>query len=192
MPTGTYHHVTDVLNYVSGLNPKSILDVGCGAGRWGFLFHDCLDYYNERFQKEKWRVSIDGVEINRGYKTSLHKEFYRQVFYEDIRRVAPNLKYYDLINMQDVLEHLPKSDGADLIHELLKHCGVFLLVQPVGKWPYSVDRAVKKYGNPHEAHISTWTNKELLTMGFEIHKSYSVYHPGDYSFVLQSRKSRRI
>ena len=50
MPTSAWHYVSPILQEVAILHAeepvRSVLDIGCGAGKWGFLLRDLLDFYH--------------------------------------------------------------------------------------------------------------------------------------------------
>jgi hypothetical protein len=43
MLTSPYSHMTTFVAFLMQSRPASILDVGLGNGKWGFLARDCLD-----------------------------------------------------------------------------------------------------------------------------------------------------
>ena len=64
MPVSTSVHLSHCLANIIRLEPRSILDVGCGFGTWGFLCRTYLDVFLERVQPEDWQVRIDGIEFS--------------------------------------------------------------------------------------------------------------------------------
>jgi hypothetical protein len=57
---------------------------------------------------------------------------------------------YDGIILGDVLEHLPKSQGVDLVNFLVYRCKLMIVIYPIG----SIQNNWEHY--EHEAHISVW------------------------------------
>ena len=72
-----------------------------------------------------------------------------------------NPKYYDstfdVIMIGDIIEHLKKSDGIDLLNFLIYRCRWIILEFPYRYLQNSVD------GYHSEAHISVWTKDDLVS-----------------------------
>ena len=49
MPTSHHTYISDVITWVRKLQPKTVLDVGVGFGKWGHLFREYLDVMHGRF-----------------------------------------------------------------------------------------------------------------------------------------------
>ena len=67
----------------------------------------------------------------------------------------------DLVTALDVIEHLPKHEGYLLLYQLDRISNASLIRTPTGfLWqpPFK--------SNPFQAHISSWTPKELKTLGW--------------------------
>lgn len=75
--------------------------------------------------------------------------------------------YYDLIVCAELIEHLPKEKGHDLLR-LLAHAtrGLAIVTSPVG-----FQEQGELFGNPHQKHLSGWTPEELEEAGWS---TYSV------------------
>ena len=76
MPSSDPQTIPKVLKLVELLQPKSILDVGCGNGRYGFLFREKLDWDWGRLQRDSWQTKIDAVEAEPGYISPVHQYVY--------------------------------------------------------------------------------------------------------------------
>lgn len=154
MPTSHHTYISRVITKIRRLQPKSILDIGIGFGKWGFLFREYLDVMNERVFSSDWQVKIDGVEIYEPYITDHQKYIYNNIFYGDICTLIEGLGQYDLIFMSDVLEHIEKERANCLIKKLRSHCKNLFLIVPIGSnWRHNRSFANNKY----EKHISTWS-----------------------------------
>ena len=52
MPTSPYSHMETFVAFLMQFRPRSILDIGLGNGKWGFLARDCLDVMlNESYHR---------------------------------------------------------------------------------------------------------------------------------------------
>lgn len=153
MPVSTSVHITHCLRYILTLRPRSILDIGCGFGMWGFLTRMYLDVAEERVQPSDWRMRIDGLELFEPYILSHQRSLYSNIIIGDVRELAPKVDQYDLIIAGDVIEHLDKDDGEEVIAQLYDKAKRALFVNiPLGDgWDHP-----ERHGNPGELHRSQW------------------------------------
>ncbi|GMW00029.1 MAG: hypothetical protein AMXMBFR84_11670 [Candidatus Hydrogenedentota bacterium] len=158
MPVSTGIHLSHCLNLIAHLNPRSVLDVGCGFGTWGFLCRMHLDIHPGRVQMEKWQARIDGIELFEPYIQAHQRALYTSIRIADIRDVAPTLDRYDLVIAGDVIEHLNKDEGIAVLHHLYNAAQGALLVNiPIGEgWDHP-----EQYGNPGELHRSQWMPEDF-------------------------------
>jgi len=64
LPTGFYHQIPLIIEIVRTLSPRSILDVGVGFGKYGFLLREYMELWDESTKAYGvWNIKIDGVEI---------------------------------------------------------------------------------------------------------------------------------
>jgi SAM-dependent methyltransferase len=160
-----------VVDEVRKLQPKSVLDIGVGFGKWGFLFREYLDVMAGRPFKKDWAIQIDGIEIFDPYIEEHQPCIYDAVIMGDCVKIINTIDSYDLVFMSDVLEHIQKDIARQFILDALRKCKHFLLVIPMTSvWLNSQGMV---YGNAFEAHISAWEHADfekhykILT-----HKSY--------------------
>ena len=159
MPTSTYAHIVALVGYLQAIRPASILDVGVGNGKIGFLARDLLDVMlGERYRKEDRRVRIDGIEIFPDYIQDHQKAIYDQIFIGDAAEVIDTLGSYELIILGDVLEHFEKETAWQFLDKCFLHCSRNIILNiPLGNgW---TQPAI--YGNPHETPRSWWEAKEF-------------------------------
>ena len=142
------------------LKPRSILDVGCGFGLWGFLSRMYTDLDERRLQREHWKVIIDAIEIFSTYIGPIQRELYTHVFVGDAMKVLPQLGSYDLAICGDMIEHLTRADGLQLIQLMKQRCKRFFVITPA-RW---IEQGTV-FGNPHERHIYRWTREDLAPFG---------------------------
>ena len=156
MPTSSFDHVSSVMHIVERAQPESILDVGIGFGKWGILCREMLEAKHGRLQPSEWRLRIDGIEIHEGYENPLWHLAYGHVFRGDATRLVDDLDHYDLIIVADVIEHLDKDVGRELLHKLVQW-GTLVVVAT----PRAYVEQGELLGNVHEAHRSGWEVKDL-------------------------------
>ncbi len=159
MPVSTSVHISYCLALIIQLNPRSVLDVGCGVGMWGFLCRTYLDVINERVQPDQWQVRIDGTELFEPYIQAHHRSLYSSILIGDIREMAPNLDEYELIIAGDIIEHLEKDEGEVVLEQLYDKATKALLVNiPIGEgWDHP-----ERHGNPGELHRSQWAVEDFV------------------------------
>ncbi len=156
MPTSDYHQISDVLHVVEQLQPRTVLDIGVGFGKWGMLCRKLLEIYQGRVAKATWELQVDGIEINEPYRNPLWQLAYDHVYIGDALKILPTLPQYDLIVCCDVIEHFDKPDGHALIRHILAHCKTAIITSPRGYTPQA-----DIYENEHERHRSGWLQKDL-------------------------------
>lgn len=133
------------------LRPRSILDVGVGFGKTGMLVREYLECWYGRYTPSSWQITVEGIEIFDGYRNPLWTSMYNRVHLGDARSLAGELGRFDVAICCDVIEHMDKPSGIDLVRRLVNACGVLLLTTPISFWPQGAEN-----GNPHEVHQSQW------------------------------------
>ena len=147
LPTSKWHQIPKIISIAYKLKPKSILDIGIGSGKYGLLM------------KEYVRPDIlDGVEAFEPYLGDVQKSIYDNIYVEDITKM--DIPKYDLYLLIDVLEHIEKEKGKELLKKLK---GRVIVAMPKN---IEVDEKlnqerIKDHGNKYGVHVSSWTAKEL-------------------------------
>lgn len=149
MPMSDTHHIPAVLHYAFALQPQTVLDVGVGMGAYGFLLRQYLDVGQERIRRADWRVRIDGVEVFEGYRNPVWDYAYDRVVLGDVRAVLPSLGRYDLVLLNDVLEHFERGDARALLREVLSRSAAVVATTPNREYPQGAWG-----GNEAETHRS--------------------------------------
>lgn len=159
MPTSTYSHILAVVRFLRKVMPLSILDIGIGNGKMGFIARDLLDVMlGERYSRKDWKILIDGIEVFSDYIQEHQKAIYNNIYIGDASDVIDKLDKYDLIILGDVLEHLPKEKAWQFIDKCIAHCSNSIILNiPLGeRWTQP-----EIYGNPYEKHLSFWDYEEF-------------------------------
>lgn len=153
MPVSTSVHISHCLHHIITLGPRSVLDIGCGFGLWGFLCREHLDVANERVYPDKWQVRIDGIELFEPYIQTHQRALYNNIRIADVREAVKDIDEYELIIAGDVIEHLHKDDALTVIDALYAKATRALLINiPIGDgWDHP-----ENHGNPGELHRSQW------------------------------------
>jgi hypothetical protein len=160
MPTSPFSHIVSMIRFLTRMLPSSILDIGVGNGKLGFIARDLLDVMlGERFRKEDWEVRIDGIEISPRYIQDHQKSVYDNIYIGDAFDVIDTLGRYDMVILGDVLEHFEKKRALKFLDKCVEHSNKSLAIFiPLGKkWIQS-----DIYGNPYEKHLSFWEREEFI------------------------------
>lgn len=172
MATSSIGHVRHVMKHVLELRPSSILDVGVGFGRWGFLCREMLDVFSERHSPEQWKVRIEGIEIYEPYIQEHQRHIYDKIHIGDARTLTGALGRFDLVIIGDMMEHVDKNDAWSLFHSALGAANMGLVLNlPLG------EETLRETGadNEHEDHLSWWELDE-----------FAIYAPDTYLTWLQN------
>lgn len=132
--------------------PESILDIGCGWGRWGFLAREFLELWEHNYQKADWKIEIDAMDVHEGTWTPAHEFIYDHTYTMDVREWT-HPSCYDLVIACDVLEHIPKDDSLAVIAKLRESGSSIIVGVPIGEqWPHydGFD------GNDFAGHVCHW------------------------------------
>jgi len=127
------------------------LDLGCGC-------NSPIQYCNVLF-------SI-GVELFDAYlEESKKKSIHNQYIKADITKIEFKPKSFDAILCLEVLEHLTKEEGYELIKRMKKWAKKKIIITtPNGYlWQDDYDK------NPLQEHRSGWSVKELEKLGFKVY-----------------------
>jgi hypothetical protein len=157
MPSSRPNPIPTVIHVIRQLQPRSILDVGVGFGKWGHLFReytDILESENEptRYRRENWRVRIDGIEVYEGYITPMHRYLYNEIHIGEAGRILGRLQAYDVIFLGDVLEHFDRPAGMAFLRlAVLKSNRAVIVLTP--KYETGQEALC---ANEYERHRSLW------------------------------------
>lgn len=130
---------------------NTILDLGCG--------------YNSPIQHCKVPFSV-GVELFEPYlQESKKKGIHNKYIKADIRKVEFKPKSFDAVFCSEVLEHLTKEEGYELVKKMEKWARKKIIIKtPNGYlWQDGYD------SNPLQEHKSGWGVEEFQKLGFNIY-----------------------
>lgn len=157
MPSSAYSNTAFVMDFLAKLEPKSILDVGAGFGRWGFLCRCHLGGGYNLQSKPDQELRIDAIEIFSRNISSIYSAVYNNTFNEDARKAVRSCGKYDVIICGDMIEHLEKGEAWDLVGEMRSHASqAMIVIVPFGDCPQGIVD-----GNDCEIHRSTWSRKDF-------------------------------
>jgi SAM-dependent methyltransferase len=130
---------------------KTILDLGCGP--------------NSPIAYLSGSTYSVGVELFMPYLlTSKKKILHRDYILGDMRNIGFKSNSFDCVMALDVLEHLTKPEGYELLREMERIAKRKVII-------FTVNGLVpqKEYDkNPLQVHKSGWCAKELTGLGYEV------------------------
>ncbi len=162
MPSSAFSAMESILGLVGLVKPASVLDIGVGFGKTGFLIRE---YFDLRPDKKKgyagWSMQIDGIEIFEKYLTPVHDYIYDRIFIGNALEVLrENNLCYDMILALDILEHFRKDEGRAFIELCRGRSGCTVI-----STPYLYFRQGAEFNNPYETHLSGWDVRDFNDMG---------------------------
>jgi hypothetical protein len=165
-----------IIHVIQQLKPKTILDIGKGFGKYGFLIHEFAGVDNrqrpdpQRTLAQQSGIAIDAVDINPDYSWPHISHLYREVKIGDVGSLYQSLPHYDLILMTDVIEHLDKTVALEMVKFFVGRGSTMLISTPVDYFQQDL------YESEAEHHISHWTKKDFEMPGMFVDRQ-NVY-PG--------------
>ncbi len=158
MPSSTPLYLNIVVDIIRLVNPKKMLDIGTGFGKYGFLAREYLELWDgrEKYDKKEWLRQIDGIEVFKEYITPVHDYIYNNMHIGEATELLPKLNNYDLILLSDVIEHFDRKDGEKLLNICkLKSANVLIVT------PSAVSPQKDAFGNPFEEHKYQWRKSDF-------------------------------
>lgn len=173
MPSSHFNQLSEIVELIVSCDPKTILDIGIGFGKYGFLSREYLELWDGRYQYDNWKRQIDGIEVYKKYITPIHNLIYDRIFQGNAIDILPTLKTkYDLILLIDTLEHFSKDEGSKILSQCLQH-GRNVIIST----PKDIGNQKDSFGNIFETHRFQW--KEIHFNKF----SDKLYIPNKKSLI---------
>jgi hypothetical protein len=150
-----------VMQKLQTIQPKTILDVGAGNGKFGQRVKSTFGD----------SVVIDAIEAWEPYINQFNlRSIYNNVFNEDAR-LWKNFSY-DLVVFGDVLEHMSEAEAVKLWNEASSAAKYGIITIPIIHYPQGAE-----FGNPFEIHHEEdWNTRRILEAfsGITDHKEFSI------------------
>ena len=154
MPSSNFAAISPIMSAVMQIKPKSVLDIGCGNGKYGFLVQEYMRYWMGIEEPH-----IDAIEIFDPYLGIAQSMIYKKIIQHDALEALWQMedKEYDLILAVDILEHYEINEGALMLDEM-KRVGKNIIVCT----PIKVSNQGAVFGNEYETHRSQWEADDIL------------------------------
>ena len=154
MPSSNFAAISPIMSAVTQIKPRSVLDIGCGNGKYGFLIQEYMRYWMGIEEPH-----IDAIEIFDPYLGIAQSMIYKKIIQHDALEALWQMedKEYDLIIAVDILEHYEVNEGILLLDEM-RRVGKNIIVCT----PIKVSNQGAVFGNEYETHKSQWTTRDIL------------------------------
>ena len=146
--------------------PKTLIDMGCGDGLYGYLF--------KSYTRHPTEAKVYGLDINMGCKL---EKFYDDIILHDLEDpggIGIRIEEYETTvwALIEVIEHLSKERGRILLDSLGKLRCPLIISTPTH---FYQSNTPEKEGS---AHKELWTSSELddvLKKYYNYHRERTVY-----------------
>jgi hypothetical protein len=152
MPSSFLYQIVPVMNAVIELDPRSILDIGVGWGKYALLCREYLETPGPDGNLLSFERRIDGIEVYEKYLNPVQRSLYSSLYVGNALEVTASLsRRYDLALLIDVLEHFSQADGVRLLERLSCVADGILIAMPK---EYAQSGS---FPNPYERHLFLWS-----------------------------------
>ena len=147
MPYSDDSNIGDIQRLLEEYQPKSVLDIGAGAGKYGRLVKRVLPETTTVHAVEVWGPYIKEFSLN---------EIYAKIYMMDVRNVSQDVyDLYEFVIFGDVLEHMTKDEAVRVFDKVNSSAIISI---PIVHWPQG-----HEHGNPYEEHVKDdWSVQEVL------------------------------
>ena len=145
-----------MVRHLMDLKPSSILDIGVGFGKVGYLAREYLEVWSRRYDKSEWKTKVYGIEAFERYRNPAWDFYYDKVLIGDANQLIDDVPQVDLITCLDVIEHFEKREGTIFLEKCLAKARHVIISSPI---KFYAQDAV--FGNVHEVHRSHWREEDF-------------------------------
>lgn len=147
MPYSSGGYDTEVSDFIRQLQPRAVLDIGAGAGKYGAIVKQVSP-----------QTHVTALEPDLEYVERFGlRDIYDTVRIADAEALMHDVDAeFDVVILGDVIEHLRKSAGIDLLNFLVYRARTILVVFPLRHRQGSYE------GHVQEAHVSVWRESDFV------------------------------
>lgn len=184
MASSFQQQIPGILHLIAKLSPRSVLDIGKGFGKYGFLIHEYIGINNQvqlkpqLKMKDQSRIKIDAVEIDNDLLLPHLDHIYNKVINGDVLKLYAGLGAYDLVLMIDIIEHIGKPEAIAMLRLFLEKGSTVIIATPKEFFEQCL------YESEYERHVSHWTVRDFKNLG---QVDYQYYGPGAV-YLLSDQK----
>ncbi|MEO8961718.1 MAG: hypothetical protein ABI325_07550 [Ginsengibacter sp.] len=177
--------ISAIVHILKKLTPKTVLDIGKGFGKYGFLIHEYIGIDKQKklnpslSMARQSHVKIDAIEVDEDLMLPHLSQFYNEIFFGDVFSIYKNIGNYELILMVDVIEHLDKEKAIELLKYFISKNSKILVATPIHFFQQ------KLYESEFEHHVSHWTPGDFKQLGYANYQ----YFDGGAVYLLSKEKT---
>lgn len=135
------------------------LDVGCGESSRLTAFRPAI----KTVGMDAHAASIDAARMNDAHDEYVLADVLEESAESLLEKVGG--RRFDLVTLYDLIEHVPKRRGFELLEKCERLASKFVLVQtPNGFLPQGPD-----HGNERQRHLSGWFAHDFEGMGYAVY-----------------------
>lgn len=147
MPFSDASNTGFVSQFLRLIQPKVILDVGAGAGKYGVLVRQICPSAR-RVAIEVWHPYVDRFGL---------RDIYDEVIVQDVKAFELHTNF-DVVFFGDVLEHMAKADAIATWERFSTATRYGVISIPIVPYPQGAAE-----GNPYEVHVvDNWTHDDVM------------------------------
>ena len=166
MASSFFSQIPGIIHLITKLKPLSVLDIGKGFGKYGFLIHEYLGIDNKKkinnlkTLNELSSIKIDAVEVDEDLMLPYLSAIYNKIYFGDITKMYTDLPKYELIIMIDIIEHINKEDALSILRKSLAQGTNIIIATPKKYFQQDL------YESEFENHVSHWTKADFIKLGY--------------------------
>jgi len=143
------------------LRGESIIDVGCGYGRWGALI--TANYWESGIAKKPTIDALDAFQASVNYCSKL--PYYRHVWHKQLPEKIKGS--WDTVLAIEIIEHIPQHKVEETL-DILEGAAKKRIILSTPNWPAFREGGLTDLGyNKYEAHLSYVSRKMLKKRGYK-------------------------
>jgi hypothetical protein len=180
--SGQLQSVPAIIETTLALRPRSIVDLGMGSGKYGYLLREQHDIADVHFGRDDWRLRLVGVEGYSDYVGELQRMVYDEVVTADVMDFLERTsERFDAALALDILEHFEPERGAQFIERALDRARFAIISSPRGF--YQQDQ----HENVLERHMSWWPARALRKLALNLGAQIAVAQDRYATIAVLSR-----
>lgn len=139
-------------------NPRTVIDLGCGDGK-------IMQIIGEK----SW--DITGIDVytdslKQAEATGMYKTLIKGDLVTTVRKLIKEKKKYDLVFCSQVIEHITREDGEELLSLVDKLAKKRIYFGTPNGFMHQPEVFIK--GNPHQHHKSGWSIEDFESHGYKV------------------------
>ena len=163
------HGVPTIINTALSVRPRSVLDLGMGSGKYGYLLREQHDIADVCFGRDDWRLRLVGVEAYAEYIDEIQRIVYDKIVPQDATAfLEANEEQFDVALALDIIEHFDPEVAARFAELALRAARFVIVSTPRGFYTQ------RGHVNDLETHRSWWPKAALHRLAGDLDAQIAV------------------